>query len=428
MGRALGANAVMAMAFESAYGVAPGAGYRKIAFVSANLGDEQGLIESDLLGMGREPQEPSEDVINNRGDVVVPVDLRLFGLWLKLALGAPTTSQGVAATGSFTFSDQPDANATITVGGQAFTFVSGAPSANQIRIGANLAETLENAVLALNASAVAGVAAASYGLDLAGTKIEIVHDTLGTAGNSFAILAGSSPASNATPSGATLSGGAATGPRNHVFLSGAASLPSASIEVGHPEIPSFGMNRGVMLNTVAVQMQRSGHLNATLGLIAQAEARAPATAVGTPTEMVIERFSQWSGQVKRDGVPLGYLNTAQLTISNGLDVDESIRPDGRIGGADGAAFTVTGQCGVRYANDRLRQIAESGEGVELEFSWALGAGKSLRITVHRARLPRAKHPVTNAGGVQADYAWQGARHPTLGRSLTAVLVNDVVSY
>lgn len=36
--------------------------------------------------------QPMRDVINVEGDVVVPVDLRYFGHWLKALLGAPTTS------------------------------------------------------------------------------------------------------------------------------------------------------------------------------------------------------------------------------------------------------------------------------------------------------------------------------------------------
>ena len=44
------------------------------------------------LGYGREALPPSRDVINNDGDVVVPIDLRNFGNWLKLFMGQPTTT------------------------------------------------------------------------------------------------------------------------------------------------------------------------------------------------------------------------------------------------------------------------------------------------------------------------------------------------
>jgi hypothetical protein len=98
MARARGANAIMAAAFETTYGTPPGSGFRKLPFVSSNLGEEQGLIASDLLGYGREPLAPSKDVINNDGDVVVPIDLRNFGNWLKLFMGQPTSTADSGTT------------------------------------------------------------------------------------------------------------------------------------------------------------------------------------------------------------------------------------------------------------------------------------------------------------------------------------------
>jgi hypothetical protein len=92
MARAYGANASLLAAFETAYGVAPVAGFVKFPFVSSSLGSEQGLIDSDILGQGRDPAAPSRDVIKVEGDVVAPVDLRYFGHWLKALLGDPTTS------------------------------------------------------------------------------------------------------------------------------------------------------------------------------------------------------------------------------------------------------------------------------------------------------------------------------------------------
>src|SRR5581483_10397280 len=267
MARARGANAVMALAFESAYGTPPGSGFVKVPFVSSQLGEEQDLIASDLLGYGRDPQVPARDVINNRGDVVVPLDLRNIGNWLKLLFGAPTATQGRAASGSFLFSAQPANNATITIGSTALTFVTGTPSGNQVKVGATLLDTLSAAVIFLNASSAADWVGQTYSLNLAGNSINVVSDTIGTAGNSVAIAASSSPASNATASGSTLSGGGTTGPYNNVFVSGALSLPSASVEVGLPDVPSYGMNFGLMADKIAIQLQRSGLLNATISCI-----------------------------------------------------------------------------------------------------------------------------------------------------------------
>ncbi len=191
MARARGANAVMAAAFESTYGTAPGSGYKKLPFVSSELGDEQNLIASDLLGYGREPLPPSRDVVNNEGDVVVPVDLRNFGTWLKLLMGAPTS---VEDTGVFT----------------------------------------------------------------------------------------------------------------HTFVSGALTLPSMAIEIGMPEVPSYGMNVGVRANAIKIQLQRSGLLNATMSLIAQGETktshRVPARRARQRSSASRSSWARSSATVRRSAI------------------------------------------------------------------------------------------------------------------------------
>jgi len=92
MARAQGARAQMALAFETTYGTPPVSGFTKMPFASTSLGAEQPLQTSELLGYGRDPQAPIKDAVTADGDVVIPIDAAAFGLWLKAAFGAPTTS------------------------------------------------------------------------------------------------------------------------------------------------------------------------------------------------------------------------------------------------------------------------------------------------------------------------------------------------
>jgi len=431
MARARGANAGMALAYESTYGTPPGSGFKKVPFVSANLGEQQDLIESDLLGYGRDPQQPARDVINNDGDVVVPLDLRNFGFWLKLLFGSPTTTQGTAASGSFQFGAQPEDGATITISGADWTFVASGASGDESLIGATIRETLENAVIGLNRTTTSALAAQSYSINDAGNAIVVTSDTVGTGGNSVTLAASDSEDdadSHATPSGSTLAGGSASGPYNHVFASGALSLPSAAIEVGMPDVPSYGMNFGAMADRLSIQLQRSGLLNGTVSIIAQGETRGGSSGAGSPTEAVIDRFTQFTGQIRRDGVPLGNVVSGTFTYANNLDKVEVIRPDGRIAGADPAMLAVTGQIVVRFADTTLLDLAVAGTPIELIFEWSIGAGKLLRFTVHNVNLPKPKLPITGPAGVQATFDWQASEHPTLAKTCTALLVNDVTSY
>ncbi|WP_347267724.1 phage tail tube protein [Paracoccus sp. (in: a-proteobacteria)] len=100
MARAQGARARMALAFETTYGTAPASGYTRMPFASTSLGAEQPLLNSELLGYGRDPLAPVKDAVTADGDVVVPIDAEAFGFWLKAGFGAPTTTG--TAPGPFT--------------------------------------------------------------------------------------------------------------------------------------------------------------------------------------------------------------------------------------------------------------------------------------------------------------------------------------
>jgi hypothetical protein len=326
--------------------------------------------------------------------------------------------------GALTFSAQPLATSTITINGTVFTFVASGPTGNQILIGANLAATLTAIATALNGSAVPGVAAATYAV-VGGNQISVTNDTLGAAGNAFTLAASASPASNATVSGATLTGGA----NAHVFSTASAALPSLSGEVGHPEIPAYSMHKGYVANTLAMQLQRSGFINATVGFIGQDEA-APAgsTATGTPTEFDLVRFNQFQGAVKRAGAALGNVVSAQLNYSNTLESVEVIRDDGLIAGADPGLAVLGASIVVRHDSLTLFNQAIAGTPVDLVFALTISATAKLEFAFAAAYLPVPKRPVSGPTGIQATYAVQAAR-PAPGTPMaTVTLTNDVASY
>tara|TARA_R110002073_G_scaffold303806_2_gene472282 strand:+ start:959 stop:1867 length:909 start_codon:yes stop_codon:yes gene_type:complete len=302
----------MALAFETVYGTPPAAGWFKIPFASSGLGSEQPLLNSELLGYGRDPQAPVPDAIAADGDIAIPIDLRNFGIWLKAAFGDP--------------------------------------------------------------------------------------DTTGT------------------------------DPYTHVFDSGGWDLPSMSIEIGMPEVPFFGMNSGAVLNTLSWQMQRSGLLTATAGLIAQGETPATTTGAGALTELALKRFSNFQGSVQRGGNPLGNVVNAQINYTNNLDRIETIRNDGKIDGADPSIAALTGQIDVRFADQTLLMQAIDGDPAELTFGYSFGAGESFELVAHAVYLPKPRLQIQGPQGIQASFQWQAAFDSGVGRMCTATLINDVATY
>lgn len=415
MARARGANAVMAAVFEATYGVTPGTGFRKLPFVSANLGEEQSLIESDLLGYGRDPLTPAYDVVSNESDIVVPMDHRNIGFWLKGLFGNPTTVATVAAKGSLTLLANLIANDTVTVDGVVYTAVASGATGQQFNIGGNPAATATAIAAIINPSA--NVAAAATG-----AVVNLTAKALGLAGNARALA--TNAATRITLSGATLTGGA----NGHTFVSGTQNLPSMSIEVGLPDVPFFGMNYGARANSLSIQAQRSGLLSATVNVIAQGEATATATATGTPTVLDVERFSQFQGSITRNGGVLGNIVSAELMYSNNLEKIEVIRSDGRIADIDPGIVKCSGNLNARFQDTSLLDQATARTPCEIAFGWTIDASRSLLFTAHRVFLPRGNRQIQGPGGIQMPFAWQAALDPVLTKTCTVVLTNDVASY
>ena len=93
MSRAYGWNAKLLIAEESTYGTLLEGIYTQVPFASSAIDSEQDLISSNVLGLGRDPTTPFQDVINVEGDLAVPVDLRNIGIWLKAVFGVPATTE-----------------------------------------------------------------------------------------------------------------------------------------------------------------------------------------------------------------------------------------------------------------------------------------------------------------------------------------------
>ena len=312
MARAIGARSVTALAFEATYGVAPASGYTQMPFTQNALSAEQPLLDSEVLGQGRDPVAPNKDVITDDGDITVPIDLEAFGFWLKGTFGDPATT--------------------------------------------------------------------------------------------------------------------GTDPFTHVFESGQWVLPSMSIEVGLPEVPLFAMHSGARVNSLAWTMARSGQLTATVNLIAQGETTATTTQAGTPGQIVLQRFGNFQGTIKRGGTALANVTSASFNYSNNLDRVETIRADGKIESVDPGITAATGDIVARFANTMLLDQAINGTPAAFEMAWSLGTGKSLTIAIPVVYLPVPRRQITGPGGIEATFAWQAAQQANGDPMVTATLVNSVSAY
>ena len=421
--RAYGADSRMVVAVETAYGVAPPAGtYRSTDFSKTDLSSEIKLGDDPLLGRGRNAQDPWRGLITDAGTITIPLDVRGIGFWLNALLGAPVSTGVTAAGGTITFSAQPADASTITINGVVYTFVSAAPGATDILIGADLATTLTAATTKLNLSASPLVSAATY--TATATAISIAHDTIGAIGNAFTLIA--SAASNGTVSGATLSGGVSS----HAFKSGSETLPSLTIEIGHPLLatPVFFRHLGTVADSIDFDLGKEGAASAVLKLVAQGEDSFTTTIDPAPKSFSMTRFSQGKGFIKRGAVALAGVTAGKLTFANNLESVRTIRDDGKIDGADPTIATVKGSMTLRFDGTTLVAEAMSGDPVSLEYGFSGGPGQGISFLLPRVFIPKPKYKIDGPGGVESVVEWQGAYDQTTDTMMLVTLTNDVAAY
>ena len=100
----MGPTATMKIGFETTYGTFPAAGnWHEVPFFSFDPGFDGPFVDDPLAGEGAEAQDVCFDPEIVQPTLVVPLDLRNFGWWLRALLGDATVVDNLDGTFSHTF-------------------------------------------------------------------------------------------------------------------------------------------------------------------------------------------------------------------------------------------------------------------------------------------------------------------------------------
>lgn len=210
----------------------------------------------------------------------------------------------------------------------------------------------------------------------------------------------------------------------HTFNSGAATLPSQSIEIAHPDVPNFEVCVGVRAGSLDIDFTPAGSAQMTIGLMGQGSTRVGTTAAGTPSSAVYTRFSQHQGSINRAGSPLAQVTGARMTFSNTLEMVRTIRNDRRLEGVDPGVSTITGQITTRFENTTLLTQAQDGTSAEFIFEYTINSNRRLTFTLYEVYLSLAKTPINGPAGVEATFDFEASFNATATRAMQVVLRND----
>ena len=212
----------------------------------------------------------------------------------------------------------------------------------------------------------------------------------------------------------------------HIFGSGAAALPSNSIEIGYPDVPNYDLCTGVRADTLEIDFSPTGPATATFGLMGQGSTRGASSSGGSPTSAAYTAFIKAQGAISRNGSALAQVTGARLTFANGMEMVRTIRADRKVEGVDPGIARATGQITARFADTTLLTQAQNNAPAEFAFSYTIDANRSLSFTLYEVYLALAKTPVEGPGGVEAAFEFRAAFNATATRMMTAVLKNQQV--
>ena len=111
---------------------------------------------------------------------------------------------------------------------------------------------------------------------------------------------------------------------SHTFGSGAAALPSNSIEIGFPDMPSCDVCTGVRADTLEIDFSPSGPATASFDLMGQGSTRGGVSSGGTPVSATDTAFNKAQGSISRVGSAL-----AQVTGASKASIPASPAARGR---------------------------------------------------------------------------------------------------
>ncbi|HEV7278393.1 MAG TPA: phage tail tube protein [Devosiaceae bacterium] len=420
--RAVGADAVNLIGFETTYGIPPdgGAGgvYYRVPLRQYGLSPERTPEEDPTWNRGTpDAGDPVEGPVVVNDSMTLPMCARSMGVALRAVLGVPDSDETEVDSGIFehVFASGEDL--------PSFSSQTGHPK-----------------LTAAKWRTVHGVKAGGMNFDMARTGRALVEIPLvgqgeikdGTVGGSATVAADAGNTGNGvlTLADPAFAAGAAAGDYRVVCTAAAAGggtfevLDTDDEQIGTVDVgDAFDGPVKFTIADGAADFEVGDEFTITLHPLAARDA--------APIMLAYLPFDNARGAITVGGGAIANVTAARFSFSNALEAVETIRADGMIDGVDEGERMATGTVDVRFGADTtLEDLADGKTPAAMELSFTLRShpGWSLKFQLPRVFFFNPKLPINGPGGISQSWQWRAAHDTTLGYLLGVVLTNDVESY
>lgn len=214
----------------------------------------------------------------------------------------------------------------------------------------------------------------------------------------------------------------------HTFKSGAATLPTRSIEKAFLDITRYELVSGARANGFEISTSPDGAAQAVISLMCLTETLGSSSSAGTPTVTTYTRFHAPQGSIKRGGSALAGVTAGTVRFSNGLTPVPTVGSGTGIGGIDYGESTGGGQITARFASHALRTAAIDGTFASIEYLLTIDSNTSLSLLYPRCRLEPTDTAIEGPGGITQSFNFIASYDSSETCLLKATYKNQTAAY
>jgi hypothetical protein len=216
--------------------------------------------------------------------------------------------------------------------------------------------------------------------------------------------------------------------RTHVFASGAATLPSRTMEI-RKLAADFRQHVGCVADEIEWDFEdQSGFQMAKISFIGIGENLLTSTGAGSPTTIPLDQVPATRAVVRVNGVAVGFVRQGKFRYKNGIAaeryVDGNARPASIVINADAEC---DGELRIRHNATTFDLLANNQTVQSVELEWQKGVNNSLVVTMPACRFERPSTPIAGPGGIEQTVRFR-ANQSAAGPMCTVTLRNQIASY
>lgn len=167
---------------------------------------------------------------------------------------------------------------------------------------------------------------------------------------------------------------------------------------------------GCRVKSATIDMPQSGYVNLNIDVLGKRYGIYPTALDSSLTDPQHVAWTGYQGNVKKDGVCIGGVLSASISIDNEMDGSTYCFPIGtdtpgeRFSLSEGRAM-ITGNLELVFQDFTLIEIAQAGTDISFDFTYTSAANDELKLTIDHCEIPLTTPAIDTAAGLKLSFTF-----------------------